>query len=85
MSQLTSITLEMDEFEALRLADGLGKYQAQAAEEMGISRQSFGLTIRAARQKVARALMEGSALYLSQNPPQSQEDTHDHCHSDPDE
>lgn len=81
MTELSLITLEMDEFEALRLADGLGKYHAQAAEEMGISRQSFGLTIRSARQKIARALMEGAALRLNHH----QEDPHDHCSSNPDE
>lgn len=53
-----------DEFEALRLADYEGLYQEQAAERMGVSRQTFGRIVEAARRKVAEALVKGLALRI---------------------
>jgi predicted DNA-binding protein (UPF0251 family) len=64
MSQLETAVLEMDEFEALRLADLEKLYQADAAESMGVSRQSFALTLKSAREKVAAALVGGLALEI---------------------
>ena len=58
------ITLTLDEFEALRLADFEGLYQEQAADRMKISRQTFGRTVEAAREKVAQALVEGKTLSI---------------------
>lgn len=58
-------TLEIDEFEALRLADLEGLYQSDAAQCMGVSRQTFGLIIKAARRKVAEAVCQGHALAIS--------------------
>lgn len=65
MSQLKEINLTCDELEAVRLADDQGLYQAQAAEVMGISRQTFGNIIAGAHQKIARALLQGKALRIS--------------------
>lgn len=65
MRELTVQTLELDEFEALRLADAQGLYHADAAERMGVSRQSFGLIIKSARKKVAVALTAGDALAIN--------------------
>ena len=56
--------LQADEFEALRLADLEGEYHAQAAEKMGISRQTFGRILSSARHKTALALVKGYALQL---------------------
>jgi len=56
--------LELDEFEALRLADVEGLYQEGAAEQMGISRQTFGNIITAARRKVADALVNGKLIRI---------------------
>lgn len=53
-----AVLLELDELEALRLADVEGLYQDAAAQEMGISRQTFGRIVSAARRKVARAVLE---------------------------
>ena len=61
---LEEVTLTMDEFEAIRLADLEGFYQEQAAEEMNISRQTFGRIIESARKKVAEALVKGKALRI---------------------
>lgn len=56
--------LELDEFEALRLADLERLYHEDAAARMGVSRQTFGRIIESARQKVADALMNGKALSI---------------------
>ncbi len=61
---LQELTLTVDELESLRLADLEGLYQQEAAERMGVSRQTFGRIVTEARQKVARALVEGWALKI---------------------
>jgi len=61
---LEQVTLALDEVEALRLADLLGQYQEQAAEQMKISRPTFARIIEAARRKVAEALIHGKALRI---------------------
>lgn len=62
MRMLEAVELAADELEALRLADFEGLYQEQAAEKMGISRQTFGLIIARAHKKVAEALTLGKAI-----------------------
>lgn len=64
LSALEEVVLSFDEFEAVRLADLEGLYQDQAAEKMGISRQTFGRIIESAHQKVAEALVRGKALKI---------------------
>ena len=54
----------MDEFEAIRLADLEGLYQEDAADRMGISRQTFGRIVASAHAKVAEALVKGKALKI---------------------
>ena len=66
---LKEVLLAADEFEALRLADHLGLYQQEAAQQMGVSRQTFGRIITQARAKVARALVEGLALTIGEPEP----------------
>lgn len=56
--------LTLDELEALRLADAEGMHQAEAAQLMNVSRQTFGRIITAARGKVARALVQGRGLHI---------------------
>lgn len=58
------VLLNLDEYEAIRLADLEGLYQEQAASRMNISRQTFGRIIEEARGKVARVLVEGLALRI---------------------
>lgn len=65
LSQLECVELTHEELEALRLTDYLGMYQAQAAEEMNISRQTLGRTVESARKKIAEALVDGKALSIS--------------------
>lgn len=64
VSLLREVSLTIDEFESLRLADYEGLYQAQAAERMSVSRATFGRIVEAARRKVAEALVEGCALRI---------------------
>ncbi len=64
MSSLEEVVLSMDEFEAIRLADLERLYHEQAAEKMGISRQTFGRILESARGKVAMVLTKGLALRI---------------------
>jgi uncharacterized protein len=64
MSALTEVVLTFDELEAIRLGDLEGRYQEDAAVEMGISRQTFGRIIEIAHRKVAEALCHGKALRI---------------------
>jgi predicted DNA-binding protein (UPF0251 family) len=61
---LAQIAMALDEFEAVRLADLEGLEHAQAARRMGVSRQTFGRVLGAARRKVAQALVLGHALRI---------------------
>lgn len=60
--ELEEVTLTLDEFEAIRLADYEGLYQEAAALRMGVSRQTFGRIVEAARKRVADAIVNGKAL-----------------------
>ena len=62
MRDLQEVRLEADELEALRLVDVDGLYNTEAAEGMGVSRQTMDRIVRSARQKVAGALIGGRAL-----------------------
>jgi predicted DNA-binding protein (UPF0251 family) len=64
MRMLEEVTLTLDEFEALRLADHEGLYQEAAAQQMGISRPTFSRLIAEARRKVARFMVRGTALRI---------------------
>jgi len=68
LRMLESVDLAADELEALRLADFEGLYQEQAAEQMGVSRQTFGLIIARAHKKVAEALTHGKAICVEGAP-----------------
>ena len=57
--ELSETVLEVDEMEAVRLADLEGKYQEEAAMQMGISRPTFGNIINRAHAKIAEALLKG--------------------------
>lgn len=63
-SALQQLALNLDEYEAIRLADYLGMDHAEAAEEMEISRSTFTRLIEEARKKVSQFLIEGKQLYI---------------------
>ncbi len=81
LSKLHKTTLLPEEFEALRLADYESMSQQEAAEKMGISRQTFGNIVQSARYKTAASLVEGNALILGSVDPQEKDVNHDLCHS----
>ncbi len=64
LSMLEEIVLTDDELEAVRLADVEGLYQEQAAEQMAVSRQTFGRIIESAHKKIGDALVHGKALCI---------------------
>ena len=68
LSVLEEVTLTVDEFEAIRLTDLEGFYQADAAEEMNISRQTLGRVLELAHKKIADALVHGKALLIKGGP-----------------
>jgi predicted DNA-binding protein (UPF0251 family) len=57
-----TVSLNLDELEAMRLADYDGLYQEQAAEKMKISRQTFGNIIMSAHKKIADFLINSKML-----------------------
>jgi uncharacterized protein len=67
LDSLTCIDLAMDELESLRLADGAGMAQSDAAELMGISQPTFNRILSGARKKVANGLVNGNALRIEWN------------------
>lgn len=60
-----AVTLTLDEFEALRLADLECRSQEQAARKMDVSRATFGRIVESGRSKVAKALVHGYRLEIS--------------------
>lgn len=58
------VIVTLDEFEALRLADGCGMKQEDAAREMQVSRPTFGRVLESAHSKVAVALVEGRPIRI---------------------
>ena len=62
LRELDDVIIGQDEMEALRLADKEGMYHEDAANSMGISRQTFGRIVSSARKKIADALIDGKAI-----------------------
>lgn len=58
------ITLNLDEFEAIRLSDIETMYQAQAAEKMEVSRPTFTRLLESAHRKIAQAIVHGQELKI---------------------
>jgi uncharacterized protein len=64
LAGLELVTLALDEYEAIRLADFEGLYQEDAAQRMGVSRQTFGRIVESAHRKIAEALVSAKALEI---------------------
>ncbi len=64
LKKLEEECLSFEELEALRLKDLEGLEQEACAEKMAISRPTFHRIITGARQKLARALVEGKAIRI---------------------
>jgi len=63
---LEEVFLNLDELEAIRLADLEGLYHEEAAGKMNVSRATFGRILVAARRKVAEAIVNGKALKIEE-------------------
>ena len=61
---LEQVSLSLDEFEAIRLADYIGLSHEEASEEMEISRSTFTRLIEKARKKIADFVMNGKLLTI---------------------
>lgn len=57
--------LKVEEFEAVRLIDHIGLKQAEAAQSMGISQQTFSRVLRNARKSIGEALVLGRIIKVS--------------------
>ncbi|HHV61785.1 MAG TPA: DUF134 domain-containing protein [Firmicutes bacterium] len=62
LRELEEEVLTIEELEALRLKDLEGLEQEDCAERMQVSRPTFQRVLVSAREKVARALVEGKAI-----------------------
>jgi uncharacterized protein len=68
MTNLEETVLTMDEFEAIRLRDSLGKDQKESAKDMGISQPTFQRLYGSARKKIADALVNCRAIRIEGGP-----------------
>ncbi len=64
MDELHKEELLLEELEVLRLADQEGLSQLEAAEQMQVSRQTFGNIISVQWTKVAKCIVNGHALVI---------------------
>ena len=64
LCELREVELGADELEAIRLADVEDLYHTEAAERMGISRQTFDRIVLRAHKKIGAALVNGQALRI---------------------
>jgi predicted DNA-binding protein (UPF0251 family) len=58
------MALNMDEFEAIRLADLMAKNQREAAKSMRISQQTFSRILKKAHRVLADALVNGKIIKI---------------------
>lgn len=63
-AQLESVSLQYDEFEAIRLLDYEGMTQEQAAEKMNVSRPTLTRIYENARKTIAKAFVEGKMIQI---------------------
>lgn len=67
MRLLDYVELELDEAEAIRLADYKELYHEEAGKKMGISRQTFSRLLNKAHKKVSDAIINGKCLIIKKN------------------
>jgi predicted DNA-binding protein (UPF0251 family) len=58
------IVIEIDELEAVRLADLEGLSQEEAGARMGVSRGTIWRLLQRGRKKIAQALVEGRRIQI---------------------
>jgi predicted DNA-binding protein (UPF0251 family) len=65
LSVLKEVTLDIDELEAIKLCDLLGLGQVASAKKMNVSQSTMQRILKSARQKTAKALVEGMAIKIN--------------------
>lgn len=65
MREIATTTIDLDEFEALRLCDLEKLEQADAGERMGVSRGTVQRLLYSAREKLVRAVLDHNALLIT--------------------
>lgn len=65
MTELDEVIMAVEEIEAIRLRDLLAMEHEECAEKMSVSRPTFHRILATARQKIAFALINGSALRIA--------------------
>ena len=75
--RLKHVALDVEEWEALRLADSQGLSHEEAGNVMGVSRPTFGRILGRARKKVAEALVHGKAIQIAKTPSSPNETDHE--------
>ncbi|MDD2284868.1 MAG: DUF134 domain-containing protein [Paludibacter sp.] len=63
-TELETIVLQFDEYEAIRLLDYEGLLQEQAAERMNVSRPTLTRIYEQARRSIAKAFVEGKMILI---------------------
>ena len=61
---VTSVSLQYDEYESIRLLDYEGMNQDRAAEQMNVSRPTLTRIYEKARKIIAQALVEGKMIVI---------------------
>ncbi len=61
---IESVTLLLEEFESIKLADYDNLNQEEAAKKMNISRPTFTRIYECARKKIAKSFVEGKAILI---------------------
>ena len=64
MTDLKEITLSFDELESIRLMDGEGLEQIEAAKKMKISQSTLSRLLKEGRKKLADAVTKGCAIKI---------------------
>lgn len=64
MANLEPVILLYEEYESIRLSDYDGLTQEEAAIKMNVSRPTFTRIYKKARQAIAKAFVEGKAIFI---------------------
>ncbi|HZK92940.1 MAG TPA: DUF134 domain-containing protein [Prolixibacteraceae bacterium] len=64
VTDLEPVVLLYEEYEAIRLTDYRGLTQQKSAEQMNISRPTFTRIYEKARRSIAKAFVEGKAIFI---------------------
>lgn len=65
MHELEVVTIELDEFEAIRLCDHEDKNQIEASEVMHVSRATVQRLLSSGRKKIVDSLLNSKALRIN--------------------